>query len=109
MPRDKNEDEQKDRIKKFQKNRENELKEIKNKLKQEYNIELTDEYFRKHKGLELQLKLWVEQEEKCPYSGKHININDLLYHHDMFEVDHIIPLSISYDDGRNNKVFGLQR
>ena len=48
MPRDKNEDEQKDRIKKFQKNRENELKEIKNKLKQEYNIELTDEYFRKH-------------------------------------------------------------
>lgn len=104
MPRDKNEDEQKDRIKKFQKNRENELKEIKNKLKQEYNIELTDEYFRKHKGLELQLKLWVEQEEKCPYSGKYININDLLYHHDMFEVDHIIPLSISYDDGRNNKV-----
>lgn len=104
MPRDRNDAEQKDRIKKFQKTRENELKNIKKKIKEEYGIEITDEYFRKHKGLELELKLWVEQNEKCPYSGKYINVQDILYHHELFEIDHIIPLSISYDDSRNNKV-----
>lgn len=104
MPRDRNDSEQKDRIKKFQKTRENELKNIKKKIKEEYGIEITDEYFRKHKGLELELKLWVEQNEKCPYSGKYINVQDILYHHELFEIDHIIPLSISYDDSRNNKV-----
>ena len=95
MPRDRNDAEQKDRIKKFQKTRENELKNIKKKIKEEYGIEITDEHFRKHKGLELELKLWVEQNEKCPYSGKHINVQDILYHHELFEIDHIIPLSIS--------------
>ena len=37
------------------------IKEGKKKIKEEYGIEITDEYFRKHKGLELELKLWVEQ------------------------------------------------
>lgn len=104
MPRDRNDAEQKDRIKKFQKTRENELKNIKKKIKDEYNIEIKEEHFRNHKGLEMELKLWMEQNEKCPYSGKHINVKDILYRHNLFEIDHIIPLSISYDDSRSNKV-----
>ncbi len=104
MPRDRNDAEKIDRIKKFQRTRNNELNNIKKKIKDEYNIEITDEQFRNHKGLELELKLWMEQNGKCPYSGEDINIYDVLHHHDLFQIDHIIPLSISYDDSRNNKV-----
>ena len=104
MPRDKNSDEEKARIGKEQRLNENELKDIKAKVKAEYGREITDQDFRQHKQLSLKLKLWNEQGGVCPYSGKPIRIDDLINNNDMFEVDHIIPLSISYDDSRSNKV-----
>lgn len=51
----------------------------------------------------LKLKLWNEQGGVCPYSGRKIDIFDLVKHPDMFEVDHIIPLSVSLVDSRINK------
>ncbi len=104
MPRDKNSDEEKSRITKEQRLNENELKEIKSKIKSEYGREITEQDFRQHKQLSLKLKLWNEQGGRCPYSGRAIRIDDLIDSNDMFEVDHIIPLSISYDDSRSNKV-----
>ncbi|MCR5416653.1 MAG: type II CRISPR RNA-guided endonuclease Cas9 [Pseudobutyrivibrio sp.] len=104
MPRDKNSDEEKARINKSQRVNENELKEITKKVKQEYGREITDKDYRQHKQLALKLKLWNEQGGVCPYSGKAIRIDDLIDSNDMFEIDHIIPLSISYDDSRSNKV-----
>ncbi len=104
MPRDKNDEEEKKRIQSVQKNNEKELSDIKSKIRAEYGIEIVDADFRKHKKLALKLKLWNEQNGKCPYSGKTIGIDELLSNEGMFEVDHIIPLSISYDDSRNNKV-----
>lgn len=104
MPRDKNPDDEKARIQKEQKNNENELKDIEKKIKSEYGREITQQDYKNHSKLALKLKLWNEQDGTCPYSGRPIKIDDLLDHPDNFEVDHIIPLSISYDDSRQNKV-----
>lgn len=104
MPRDKNSKEQKKKIQDMQNANEKELKTIIKKVKDEYGIEITDNHFKQHKKLVLKLKLWNEQQGTCPYSGKRIEIDDLLNNPSLFEVDHIIPLSISFDDSRNNKV-----
>lgn len=104
MPRDKNSDEEKERIKKSQKNNESELKNIEKRIKDEYGISITEETYRHHKGLALKLKLWNEQGERCLYSGKSISVDKLIDNQNLFEVDHIIPISISFDDGRSNKV-----
>lgn len=104
MPRDKNGDEEKKRIQDSQKNNENELKEIEKIVRDEYGIQITDETYRHHKGLVLKLKLWNEQGRRCLYSGKAIPIDQLINNQNLFEVDHIIPISISFDDSRSNKV-----
>lgn len=104
MPRDKNSDEEKKFIKKIQDENEKELDNIKKKCKSEYGFEIKDEHFRNHKKLALKLKLWNEQKGKCLYSGRDIDIKELVENSSSFEVDHIIPLSISLDDSRNNKV-----
>ena len=104
MPRDKNSDEEKKRIKKEQKDNENELSIILDKIKKEYGRQITESDFKNHSKLTLKLKLWNEQQGICPYSGRPIKIDDLLDNPNLFEVDHIIPLSISFDDSRSNKV-----
>lgn len=104
MPRDRNSDEEKKRINDFQRNQEKELKEITDKLKNEYGITIYPEDYHRHQQLNLKLKLWNEQEGRCPYSGRMIEITDLLNRPELFEVDHIIPRSISFDDSRANKV-----
>lgn len=104
MPRDKNTDEEKARITKEQRNNENELKNIIASIKSKYGRVITEQDYRKQNKLVLKLKLWNEQGGVCPYSGKTIRIDDLLDNPDLFEIDHIIPLSISYDDSRSNKV-----
>ncbi len=103
MPRDRNEDEEKERIKKEQKDNETELKGIIERVKKEYGVEIRDDMFYKQKGLVLKLKLWNEQNGRCPYSGRTISVEDLINHPNLFEVDHIIPLSISFNDSRTNK------
>ena len=60
--------------------------------------------FSNQKQLGLKLKLWNEQDGKCLYSGKTIEPEDLIKHSELFQIDHIIPRSISFDDSRNNKV-----
>lgn len=104
MPRDKNEDDQKKRIKEAQRKQEKELTSIIEKIKKEYNITIGESDYRKHQQLKLKLKLWNEQGGRCLYSGKTIQITDLLNQPELFEIDHIIPRSISFDDSRTNKV-----
>ncbi len=104
MPRDKNEEEQKKRIADAQKNNRKELEDIIKKVSSEYGIKITDKEFRQHKKLALKLKLWNEQKGVCLYSGRPIDIDKLVYDQSLFEVDHIIPKSISFDDSRTNKV-----
>lgn len=52
----------------------------------------------------LALKLWDAQDGKCIYSGKSIALSDIVHDFNRFEVDHIIPLSYSFDDSQQNKV-----
>lgn len=47
-------------------------------------------------------RLWQEQNHICPYSGKMIPYEDLFK--PGFEIDHIIPYSITFDDSYRNKV-----
>lgn len=108
MPRDKNEDEEKKRIKDMQSQNEKELDDIIKKVSKEYGISITERDFYNHKKLGLKLKLWNEQDEICLYSGRKISIQDLLNNPTLFEIDHIIPKSISYDDSRTNKVLVYQ-
>lgn len=94
MPRDKNSDEEKARIKDMQKKNEKELAGIIKKIRAEHGITIKDEDFHHHKNLALKLKLWNEQKGKCIYSGRPIEIEQLLKDQWAFEIDHIIPKSI---------------
>jgi CRISPR-associated endonuclease Csn1 len=54
--------------------------------------------------LALKLRLYNEQNAKCIYTNLPIDINKLLNDPKAYEVDHIIPYSISLDDSFSNKV-----
>jgi len=53
------------------------------------------------------LRLWVEQKHVCPYTSKTISGSAVLSAE--YEVDHIIPFSISQDDSFSNKVLVCAR
>lgn len=104
MPRDRNSEEQKKRINDSQKLNEKEMEYIEKKLAVTYGIKLSPSDFSLQKQLSLKLKLWNEQDGICLYSGKTIDPNDIINNPQLFEIDHIIPRSISFDDARSNKV-----
>ena len=60
-----------------------------------FEIEPTDSDVKK-------FRLWKEQNETCPYTGKKINITDLFGPHPKFDFEHTIPRSLSYDDSLEN-------
>lgn len=109
MPRESNEEEEKKNIKNFQKLNEKE----KNDAEKEFikfsgvSEAQLDAQYRKFKQLRTKIRLWYQQEGKCPYSGETIRADDLFFKSNLFEIDHIIPLSVSFDDGLNNKVLCL--
>ena len=59
---------------------------------------------RNSRGLFLKLLLHTNQEGKCMYSKESIPLQTLLDKPEDYEIDHIIPKSISFDDSRSNKV-----
>ena len=106
MPRDKNADDEKKFIDK--KNKENK-KEKDDSLKRAaylYNgtDKLPDDVFHGNKQQATKIRLWYQQGERCLYSGKPISIQDLVHNSNNFEIDHILPLSLSFDDSLANKV-----
>ncbi len=60
-----------------------------------FEIEPTESDIKKY-------RLWKEQQETCPYTGKKINITDLFGPHPKFDFEHTIPRSVSYDDSLEN-------
>lgn len=60
-----------------------------------FEIEPTDSDIKK-------FRLWKEQNELCPYTGKKINICELFGAHPKFDFEHTIPRSFSYDDSLEN-------
>ena len=69
--------------------------------------ELPDDVFHGHKELATKIRLWHQQGEKCLYTGKNIPIADLIQNQYKYEIDHILPLSLSFDDSLSNKVLVL--
>lgn len=60
-----------------------------------FTIEPTDSDIKKY-------RLWKEQNETCPYTGKKIGITDLFGQNPKFDFEHTIPRSLSYDDSIEN-------
>ena len=100
MPRDKNSDDQRKNIIDMQKKNE---KDFTNALQyaglKEENLD-----FGRHDNLALKLKLYYRQDGRCLYSGNKIDLEKLLRNNFDYEIDHIIPISVSFDDSQANKV-----
>lgn len=106
LPREDNEDDVKKGIIKRQKENEDEKAASDRMVLQQTSIseaELIAKY-RKFKGLSQKVRFWYQQDGICPYCGKTIKAVQLINDSDSFQVDHIIPISVSFDDSQNNKV-----
>ncbi|WAA09859.1 type II CRISPR RNA-guided endonuclease Cas9 [Fervidibacillus albus] len=97
--REKNSDEKRKRYKDFQKQVGKHEKEMA-KLLGVKSLEELNLNSKQH----LALKLWASQDGKCMYSGKRISVQDIVSNPFLFEIDHILPISISFDDSQANKV-----
>lgn len=67
----------------------------------------------KRRELSQKMQLWIELNPKdpinrcCPYTGEHISVSRLLSNE--VEIEHILPWSMTLDDGLNNKTVSLRR
>ncbi|MCE2244004.1 type II CRISPR RNA-guided endonuclease Cas9, partial [Streptococcus thermophilus] len=106
MARETNEDDEKKAIQKIQKANKDEKDAAMLKAANQYNgkDKLPHSVFHGHKQLATKIRLWHQQGERCLYTGKTISIHDLINNPNQFEVDHILPLSITFDDSLANKV-----
>ena len=55
-------------------------------------------------ALNTKIYLWLEQNCKDAYTGQDISIDEIIKYRNKFDIDHIIPRSISFDNSWNNKV-----
>lgn len=93
MAREKNSDEAKSRERKRQAELEKSNKEL---------LELADKEI--NTKTKIKLMLYKQQDGKCVYTGAPLDLNLILSDTNAYEIDHIIPVSISLDDSLNNKV-----
>lgn len=78
--------------------------------KKNENAKKQIEEFCKESGFEIvptdsdikKFRLWQEQNETCPYTGKRISFTDLFGPLPKFDFEHTIPRSFSYDDSLEN-------
>ena len=97
MAREKNTKEEQDLIKKLQANNEQINK----------SLEAYTHGRRLSSKLKTKLRLAIDQNWKCAYSNKKIDLNVLLLDDTAYEIDHILPISLSFDDSYSNKVLVL--
>lgn len=109
LPRDRNSAEEKKSIQKFQKDSFNEkdlaMKAFADKLGK--STKELDVFFHKNRKLATKVRLWYQQEGRCLYSGETIPAIELLNNSEAYDIDHIIPISVSFDDSLNNKTLCL--
>lgn len=97
--RDKNSQEQKKRISDIQKANEKSNNEVNQLLKDAgYDPNLING------KTKMKVRLYLEQEAKTAYTLQSINLKTLIEDSNAYEIDHIIPISISLDDSYSNKV-----
>lgn len=100
MPREKNDDERRKKEKERQKNNEQLYK----KSIQYAGLDEEKIDYRKGRNLGLKIKSYYKQQGICPYCGKPIIIDEMINNPYAYEIDHIVPISISFDDSQSNKV-----
>ena len=97
--RDKNSADEKKRIQENQKFFENSNKKVNELLKiNGYNPDIINA------KTKLKVKLYLEQNAKSAYTMQPLDLNEIINNPTAYEVDHIIPISISLDDSITNKV-----
>lgn len=97
--RDKNSKEKKERINKTQKYYEDRNKKVDELLKERgYNPDTINN------KTKMKVKLYLDQNGKSAYTMTPLKLNLIITNPHAYEIDHIIPLSISQDDSFNNKV-----
>lgn len=69
-------------------------------FQEKYNIDLKC----KNELIRLKCKLWLHQNGQDLYNNTPINLNELLEHNEWYNIDHIIPISISKDNSFDNKI-----
>ena len=97
--------------KSYKDRRELEKRQEENRKQRENAIKEFKEYFPHFAGEPkvkdiLKMRLYKQQNAKCLYSGKPIELHRLL-EKDYVEVDHALPFSRTWDDSFNNKVLVL--
>ncbi|WP_053216997.1 type II CRISPR RNA-guided endonuclease Cas9 [Virgibacillus senegalensis] len=96
LAREKNSDDKKKFLKDLNKKNESINKQVRDKL-EALDIDAS-------KGVFNKLRLWHLQDGICMYSMQPIEIEDLISNPQNYEIDHIIPRSVSFDDSQSNKV-----
>lgn len=51
----------------------------------------------------LKYQLWEEQQHRCLYTGKQIDISDFIGENPTFDIEHTVPRSMGGDDSKMNK------
>ena len=104
VTRDKNTQEQKKRIKDSQKLFEDKNKKVDQLLKESgYDPEHINN------KTKTKVRLYLEQDCKSAYTLQKIDIRDLIEDEKAYEIDHIIPISISLDNSLSNKVLATHK
>ena len=57
----------------------------------------------------LKYQLWEEQQHKCVYTGDEIALNEFLGSNPVYDIEHTIPRSLSYDNSQENKTLCQNR
>lgn len=106
MPRESNEDEQKKKIANFQKNNAKTKDAALNEFMAMANLNHAqlDAKLRQFKHLYTKIRLWYEQEDRDPYLGTPIDAVELATNPFAYEIDHIIPRTVSFDSRLSNEV-----
>lgn len=99
MTRDKNSKEQQSRINESQKRFENINKQVDEIIKNA-GVDID----RVNGKTKTKVRLYLEQNCKTAYTQQDIDLRTLIFDDKAYEIDHIIPLSISLDDSLSNKV-----
>ncbi|SYV90120.1 Uncharacterized protein conserved in bacteria, partial [Metamycoplasma alkalescens] len=109
IPKTKNDPKTKQNL--IKSNQEKGIKQIYEKLeldKDGIKLEEFKEIARKSNALIEKLKLFIQQDGHDLYSPEKIKLPDLLNNISKYEIDHIIPYSMSYDNSILNKVLTLK-
>jgi CRISPR-associated endonuclease Csn1 len=96
--REKNSDEERKKIQKIQKANTEHKQFVENLL---LNNQINPDTI--NSKTKLKIRLYEEQNGKCIYSGNNIDLSRLINDPSAYEIEHIIPYSVSFDDSLRNK------